>query len=78
MWGRDYARARRDGHSDTEIRAMLDDTGLSVGEIDPVWWWLPGAAETGASIPEAYDVQDVFGFGPDEVFRIAEVVARDP
>lgn len=74
MWGRDYARARRDGHSDSDIGAMLDDAGLAVGEVDPVWWWLPGAAETGASVPERYDVQEVFGFAPDELFRIAEVV----
>jgi sugar phosphate isomerase/epimerase len=74
MWGRDYTRARRDGHSDAEIRGILDDTGLSVAEVDPVWWWLPGASETAASIPERYDVQDVFGFGPDELFRIADVI----
>jgi sugar phosphate isomerase/epimerase len=74
MWGRDYARARRDGHPDSEIRSIIEDAGLGVGEVDPVWWWLPGAAETGASIDARYDVLDVFGFGPDEVFRIAEVI----
>jgi sugar phosphate isomerase/epimerase len=74
MWGRDYARARRDGHSDSEIRSIIDDAGLGVGEVDPVWWWLPGAAETGASIAGRHDSQDVFGFGPDELFRIAEVI----
>lgn len=74
MWGRDYTRARHDGHSDAEIRALLDDAGLAVAEVDPAWWWLPGAAETGASIPERYDAQDVFGFAPDELFRIAEVI----
>ena len=74
MWGRDYARARSDGHDDGEIRSIIDDAGLAVGEVDPVWWWLPGAAETGASIPRKYDEQDVFGYGPDELLRIAEVI----
>ncbi|HXY94688.1 MAG TPA: TIM barrel protein [Acidimicrobiia bacterium] len=74
MWGRDYASAREEGHADADIRAMLDDAGLAVAEIDPAWWWLPGAAATGAAIPPEHDATDVFRFGPDELFRIAEVV----
>src|SRR5438105_6142484 len=70
MWGRDYARARRDGHSDSEIRSVLDDTGLAVAEVDPAWWWLPGAREAGASIPDAHDPLEVFRFGEAELFRI--------
>src|ERR1019366_347757 len=45
LWGRDYARARSDGHSDAEMRTMLDDHGLVVAEVEPAWWWTPGAAE---------------------------------
>ncbi|HEY2430023.1 MAG TPA: TIM barrel protein [Acidimicrobiales bacterium] len=74
LWGRDYGRARRDGLSDADIRSMLADHGLAVAEIDPAWWWLPGAAEVGASIPPAHDEQNVFAYGEDELLRIAETV----
>jgi len=73
MWGRDYARARSDGHTDHEIRSMLDDAGLSVAEVDPAWWWLPGAATIGASIAE-HDPMDVFRFDEPELLRIAEAI----
>ena len=73
MWGRDYARARSDGHTDREIRSMLDDAGLAVAEVDPAWWWLPGAAAIGASIAER-DPMDVFRFDEPELLRIAEVI----
>jgi sugar phosphate isomerase/epimerase len=74
MWGRDYARARADGHSDDDIRAMLADAGLAVAEVDPAWWWLPGARETGESLPASVDDMEVFRFGPDELLRIAEAI----
>jgi len=74
LWGRDYAAARRDGLSDPDITAMIHDHGLAVGELDPAWWWLPGAAEVAASIPAAYDEQEIFGFGEEELFRIGETV----
>jgi sugar phosphate isomerase/epimerase len=73
MWGRDYARARSDGHSDGDIRSILDDAGLAVAEVDPAWWWLPGAAAIGASIVE-HDPMDVFRFDEQELLRIAEVI----
>jgi sugar phosphate isomerase/epimerase len=72
LWGRDYWRARHDGLSDYDIRTLLDDRGLGVAEIDPAWWWLPGAA--GISIPEEIDSEEVFRHGEDELFRIADVV----
>ena len=74
MWGRDYARARADGHTDHDIREMIADAGLAVAEVDPAWWWLPGARETGESIPEHFDDMEVFRFGPDELLRIAEAI----
>ena len=43
LWGRDYAAARAEGLSDADLRSMLDDHGLAVAELDPAWWWLPGA-----------------------------------
>ena len=29
----------------------LDDHGLAIAELDPAWWWLPGAAELAAASP---------------------------
>ena len=72
LWGRDYRRARDAGLSDAAIRAMLDDHGLGVAELDPAWWWLPGAAAV--SIPAAADTEEVFRYGEDEIFRIADAV----
>jgi sugar phosphate isomerase/epimerase len=72
LWGRDYWAARREGLSDAEIRIVLADHGLSVAEIDPAWWWLPGAAEV--SIPVEADTEEVFRYGADELLRLAEAV----
>lgn len=72
LWGRDYWRARADGLNDADIRSVLDDHGLGVAEIDPAWWWLPGAADI--VIPEAADAEAVFRYGEDELLRIAEAV----
>ena len=74
LWGRDYDAARAEGHRDADIRVMLDDHGLAVGELDPAWWWLPGAAEIGASLAGAADTEGVFAYGETELFRIAETV----
>jgi sugar phosphate isomerase/epimerase len=72
LWGRDYERARRDGHSDAEMRIMLDDHGLVVAEVDPAWWWTPGAA--GVTIPAELDTLEVFRHGEDHLLRMAEAV----
>ncbi len=47
-------------------------TASSVAELDPAWWWLPGAAEV--SIPPALDTEDVFGFGEADLFAVADAV----
>ena len=73
MWGRDYARARSEGHTDDEIRSIVDDAGLAIAEVDPAWWWLPGAEAIGASIA-ANDPMDVFRFDEPELLRIAEAI----
>ncbi len=72
LWGRDYARAGRDGHSDAEMRVMLDDHGLVVAEVDPAWWWTPGAAEV--HIPADLDPVEVFRYGEDDLLRMAEAM----
>jgi sugar phosphate isomerase/epimerase len=73
VWGRDHAAARRDGLSDTDLRVQVDDHGLAVAEIDPAWWWLPGAAEIGKSLVEV-DNLDVFRFGEPELFAVADAL----
>ncbi len=51
---------------------MLDDHGVVVAELDPAWWWLPGASEI--HIDPRYDSEEVFRFGEDELFALAEAV----
>jgi sugar phosphate isomerase/epimerase len=72
MWGRDYTRARDDGHSDAEMRTMLDDHGLVVAEVDPAWWWTPGARDV--TIPADLDTMDVFRYGEDDLLRMADAL----
>jgi sugar phosphate isomerase/epimerase len=72
LWGRDYQEARDGGLSDRDLRAMLDDHGLAVAELDPVWWWLPGAAEV--QIPPEFDTEDIFRFREAELFAVAEAL----
>jgi sugar phosphate isomerase/epimerase len=72
LWGRDYAAARQEGYSDRDIIVMLADYGLVVAELDPAWWWTPGAASF--SIPPELDPIDVFRFDEPELLRIGEMV----
>ncbi len=72
LWGRDYDDARREGYNDADLVALLDDHGVVVAELDPAWWWTPGA-ET-FSIPPELDPVDVFRFGESELFRIGELL----
>ena len=72
LWGRDYQVAREDGLTDLDIRLLLADHGLSVAELDPCWWWLPGASEV--HIPPELDQERIFGFGERELFAVAEGV----
>lgn len=72
LWGRDYARARRDGHSHAEMRTLLDDHGLVVAEVDPAWWWTPGAGDV--HIPVELDAMEVFSHGEDDLMRMAQAM----
>ena len=74
LWGRDYQRARDDGLSDADMRHLLADNGLAVGELDPAWWWLPGAEAAAQAIPAEFDAQDIFRFGEDDLFAVAEAL----
>jgi sugar phosphate isomerase/epimerase len=71
LWGRDYRSARDEGLGDADIRALLADRGLAVAELDPAWWWLPGADLT---IPPEADPEDVFWCREDDLFAIADAV----
>ncbi len=72
LWGRDYQVARDERLSDHDIRLLLADHGLSVAELDPSWWWLPGASEV--RIPPELDSEQIFGYGERELFAMARAV----
>ena len=72
LWGRDYWAARREGFTDADLFALLGDYGLAVAELDPAWWWLPGAADI--TIPAEMDSEEVFRYPEAEMFRIGEAV----
>ena len=72
LWGRDVDAARQQGLAERDMKAMLDDHGLAVAELDPAWWWLPGAADV--HIPPEVDPMDVFRFGEPELFAMAEAL----
>jgi sugar phosphate isomerase/epimerase len=71
LWGRDYELARSEGLTDLDMRTMLADAGLSVAELDPAWWWPPGAGDI--RLPELDD-QNIFGFRETEMFAIADAL----
>lgn len=72
LWGRDYQLARDEGLGDRDIRLLLADHGLSVAELDPAWWWPPGASDI--RIPPAHDGERIFGFGERELLAVADAV----
>lgn len=72
LWGPDYARARREGLSDHDLRRLLDDAGLGVGELDSVWTWAPGTESV--VVPDAENPDGYFSVGEEALFRIADVV----
>jgi sugar phosphate isomerase/epimerase len=77
MWGRDYAAARREGHSDADLRARLAGHGLAVAELDPAWWWTPmsfGTKAFDAHALASIDDMEVFCNGEAELFAIADAV----
>ncbi len=67
----DYGRARADGLSDADMRAMLADHGLAVGELDPLMNWLPGA-ELGSSANQQGEA--FFRHGESDFHAVAEAL----
>jgi sugar phosphate isomerase/epimerase len=72
MWGRDYWGARREGHTDVDLRARLADHGLAVAELDPAWWWTPVTFDAASLV--SIDDMEVFCYGEEELFAIADAV----
>jgi sugar phosphate isomerase/epimerase len=72
LWGRDYQVAREEGLTDQDIRVLLHDHGLSIGELDPAWWWLPGASEI--HIPPEHDHEQIFRYTEPELFAVADAI----
>jgi sugar phosphate isomerase/epimerase len=72
LWGRDYQVARDEGLRDGDITLLLADHGLFVGELDPAWWWLPGA--TDVHIAPEHDQDRIFRYTERELFAVAAAV----
>lgn len=72
LWGRDLAAARAEGWRDADLPPMLADHGLAVAELDPAWWWLPGAADV--HVPPEHDPFDVFAHGEADLFAMADLL----
>ncbi len=56
LWLHDVKRARESGLSDADMRAMLDDHGLVVAELDPLLSWIPdsGPGANAGSMAKAF------------------------
>ncbi|MGW0658619.1 sugar phosphate isomerase/epimerase family protein [Streptodolium elevatio] len=66
LWAQDWQRAIDEGLTAADMRAVLADNGLAVGELDAVTDWLPKAP---AAPPEAGADADASGFAvPADVF----------
>ncbi|TFH23101.1 MAG: hypothetical protein E4H03_06925, partial [Myxococcales bacterium] len=64
LWPEDVARARAEGLSESDQRAMLRDAGLVVADLDPLLQWLPGEGMPegiGASEDVFYAIADSLG-----------------
>ena len=64
LFAGDYRRARADGLTDDDLRGLLAEAGLEIGELDPLISWLPGA-EQGL---------ELFRASEDEFYRIADAL----
>lgn len=65
LFASDYRRARADGLSDADLRALLADHALEIAELDPLITWLPGAVSAiplfDATEDEFYAIRDAIG-----------------
>jgi sugar phosphate isomerase/epimerase len=71
LWLADVFRARGEGMSDTDIRALIDDHGLEVAELDCLTSWLPGSGPP----PDApFEVDDAIRANDEEFFAVANAI----
>lgn len=65
LWPQDVASARAEGLSLSDVRALVEDHGLVVADLDPLLRWLPGeeipAGVPAASEAEFYEIAQVTG-----------------
>jgi sugar phosphate isomerase/epimerase len=65
LWPQDVAAARDEGISLAQLRALVDDHGLVVADLDPLLRWLPGeeipAGMPAAGEEEFYEIADATG-----------------
>lgn len=67
----DYLDARAGGASDAELRGVLADHGLAVGELDTLLSWVPGA-ELGAGA--SAQGEGLFRHDEDDFYRAAQAL----
>jgi sugar phosphate isomerase/epimerase len=73
LWGRDYRRGRTEGLSDADMRALLDDHGLAVAELDGVGQWWPGSSGMAPPV-EGDEADSFFAFTEQDMYAIADAV----
>ena len=67
----DYHKARGEGLSDANLRALLADNGLALAELDALLDWIPGT-ELGRSANEAG--AEMFQYGEDDFYAAADAL----
>ena len=71
LWMADVHRARAEGMRDADIRALLDDHGLEIAELDCLTSWLPGS---GPPADAPFEVDDAMRASDEEFFAIADSI----
>jgi sugar phosphate isomerase/epimerase len=71
LWMADVHRARAEGLSDADIRAVFDDHGLEIAELDCLTTWLPASAPP-ADAP--FEIDDAMRAVDTEFFAVADAV----
>jgi sugar phosphate isomerase/epimerase len=64
IWAEDFHAARAAGLSDADLRAILDDHGIAVAEVDGLTGWVPSSDDGSA----------LFGGGEEELYEIADAL----
>ncbi|WTW92706.1 sugar phosphate isomerase/epimerase [Streptomycetaceae bacterium NBC_01309] len=73
LWAQDWQRALDEGLTAADMRALLDDNGLTIGELDAVTDWLPKAPVQGADAAADADTA-AFAVPADVFWGMAEAL----